>query len=227
MQPTPRIDLPVGDPERIVVECCAGGTPAVVTLDDGEESLRASFAAFRRHRIELEVMDTPPEAVVGRQRLYVSFLYRGRPIHFSAPIRSHDRNGDHALIWIDMPERMSTDASRGAFRIPAGGPIAPTVELIDGEGVPQKATLVNLSLSGILLRFCGEAPPLLPDQSIELTVRVAGEHAQLAGVVRRIEGDAAALSFPDAFSDGPENPIRRAVAALERDWHAQLRGRRS
>ncbi|NNL67306.1 MAG: PilZ domain-containing protein [Myxococcales bacterium] len=221
-----RNDLPGGDPERILVECCAAGTPAVVTLDDGQESLRASFAAFRRRRIELEVMDVPPDAVAGRERCYVSFLYRGRPIHFSAPIHATDRNGGHALVWIEMPEHVSGDASRGAFRIPAGGPIAPTVELVDDTGTPRKATLVNLSLSGILLRFCGEAPPLLPDQSIELSVRVVGEHARLVGVVRRIEGDAAALSFPDAFAEGPENPIRRAVAALERDWHAQLRGRR-
>jgi hypothetical protein len=115
-----------------------------------------------------------------------------------------------------------SEGLRSAFRIP-GGPGNHAVDLVGDDGITWHAELVNLSLTGMLLRFEIEGPTLMPDQVVELAVKVADENVRLAGVVRRVESLDVGIFFPDAVSDAPENPIRCAVAALERDWHARLR----
>lgn len=213
----------MADPERIVVECCAAGTPAVVTLCEGGPGLRAAFTAFRDERVELELVDPSPDGFSIGAVCHVSFLYRGRPIFFTAPVRETGSDRAHALVWLAAPTRVTSESVRSAFRIPAGSEITPTVEVHCDDGPPSPATVVNISLTGVFLRFQAPPPPLLPEQIVELAITVEDEVVRLAGVVRRVEASGAAFFFPDAVSDAPENPIRRAVAALERDWHSLLR----
>jgi c-di-GMP-binding flagellar brake protein YcgR len=218
-----REEDPGADPERIVVECCAAGTPAVVTLCEGGPSLRAAFSAFRDERVELELMDGGPDHVPEDTLCHVSFLYRGRPIFFTAPVRSTDRHGDHLLLWLERPRRIATESSRAAFRIPARRESGPSLEVMGDDGVLRRAILVNLSLTGMFLRFAGERPVLLPDQVVEISLGIDGGPIRLAGVVRRVEDAGVAFFFPDAVSEAPENPIRRVMAMLEREWRARLR----
>jgi len=211
------------DPERVVVECCAAGTPAVVTLHDASETaLRAVFASFRYERVELELNDalpiTPDEGAI----CYVSFLYRGRPMNFTASVREVIADGGINRLAMDVPGQIVSEGLRSAFRIP-GDPGIHSVAVVGDDGVAWHAELVNLSLTGMLVRFEGEGPLLLPDQVVELSVDVGAEKVRLAGVVRRVDRDGVGIFFPDAVSEHAENPIRRAVAALEREWHSRVR----
>lgn len=217
-----RDETPVVDPERMVVECCAAGAPAVVTLHDAGQSVRAAFTAFRNERVELELMDEACDGTPPGGSCHVSFLYRGRPMFFVSVIEHVGPESGTRIVRLHRPDRVTGESVRAAFRIPAGAK-PPAVEVVGDDGAPSAAALVNLSLTGMLVRFT-KAPPLLwPDQVVELVVHVDDEPIRLAGVVRRSDETEAAFFFPDAVSEAPENPIRRAVAALERDWHARLR----
>jgi len=217
-----RLDIPGADPERVVVESCAARTPAVVTLRNAGVGLRAVFSGFRDERVELEMTDDPPADLAAGSVCHVSFLHRGRPVNFTAPLRDQERYGERSFVRVGVPHQIVGEGLRSAFRIPSGAGHHP-VDLVADDGVTWSATLVNLSLTGMLLRFDGDGPTLMPDQVVELTVKVAEEQVRLAAVVRRVEGRDVGVFFPDAVSDSPENPIRRAVAALERDWHARIR----
>ena len=213
---------PSADPERVVVECCAAGTPAVVTFHDQSSGLRAAFASFRNERIELEMTDDPAAGSEESAVCHVSFLYRGRPVVFTAPLRQIRRDGPRAVVTVGLPGSIQTDGVRSAFRVPGGEP-PPEVELVADDGVAWKAGLVNVSLTGMLLRLPCDGPTLMPDQVVEVSIRLNEDFVRLAGVVRRVEQDCVGVFFPDAVSDAPENPARRVVAALERRWHAHLR----
>jgi hypothetical protein len=215
-------DPSAADPERVVVECCAAGTPAVVTFRDGGVGLRGVFSSFRNERVELELADVPPGDLDEGTLCFVSFLYRGRPVNFAAPLRSARSEAGRLCVRVGVPAHIVSEGLRSAFRVPSG-PGDHGVDLVGDDGITWHATLVNLSLTGMLLRFPGEGPTLMPDQVVEISVKVGSEHVRLAGVVRRVGPDGVGVFFPDAVSSSPENPIRRAVAALERDWHARLR----
>ncbi|MBW2315359.1 MAG: PilZ domain-containing protein [Deltaproteobacteria bacterium] len=223
MEPLSDQGLPGTDPERVVVECCAAGTPAVVTFrESGGNGLRAVFTAFRNERVEFEMTDDPPREPADGTVCHVSFLHRGRPVTFTAPLRSAEVDRGRMRVQVGLPGQISSEGLRSAFRLPGGsGPN--DVDLVADDGITWPAELVNLSLTGMLLRFAGDAPTLMPDQVVELSVKVAEEHVRLAGVVRRVTPDEVGIFFPDAVSDSPENPIRCVVAALERDWHSRLR----
>jgi hypothetical protein len=218
-----RHETPGADPERVIVECCAGGAPAVVTLRDAGPSLRAAFTAFRNEQIELELTDAPAPLVPVGAICHVSFLYRERPVTFTSPVRKARPDGERLRVWLAMPSQLSSDGTRGAFRVPATPDPAPRVEVTGDDGTRWQAQLVNLSLTGMFLRFPEALPTLMPDQVLELSVRIGEEHVRLAGVVRRVEAGGAALFFPDAVAGGSENRVRRLLAALERDWHARIR----
>ena len=205
-----------------MVECCAAGTPAVVTFRGADSGLRAAFSSFRRERLELEMTDRPAALLPEGTVCHVSFLHRGRAVNFTAPLRSQREDGGRVCISMGVPGAVTGEGLRSAFRIP-GGPGNRSVDLVGDDGVAWPAELVNLSLTGMFLRFEADGPTLLPDQVVELSVQVADEYVRLSAVVRRVEADGVGLFFPDAVSDSPENPIRCAVAALERDWHSRLR----
>jgi hypothetical protein len=214
---------PGADPERIIVECCAAGAPAVVKLRDGDPGLRAAFAAFRNDEIELELLDDAAEPIADGAVCHVSFLYRGRPVFFTATVLRTGQVGRHALLWVGQPAGITTESARAAFRIP-GGETAPSVEVLGDDGVARPAALLNLSLTGMYLRFPDARPTLMPDQVVEIVLHVEAEPLRLAGVVRRVEGAAVAFFFPDAVSESAQNPVRRVMALLEREWHARMRG---
>jgi len=222
VEPEPAQDAPGGDPERVVVECCAAGTPAVVTLRGGPAGLRAVFSSFRSERLELEMTDPPAGPFSKGTVCHVSFLHRGRPVNFTASLRDAREEDGRVSIRMSVPGAIMSEGLRSAFRIP-GGPGNRAVDLVGDDGITWPAELVNLSLTGMFLRFAADGPTLMPDQVVELSVQVADQHVRLAAVVRRVEPDGVGLFFPDAVSDSPENPIRCAVAALERDWHSRLR----
>jgi hypothetical protein len=218
-----RQDRLVADPERVVVECCAARTPAVVTFVEVGPGLRAVFVSFRNERIELELIDPGLEAPAAGGICHVSFVHRGQPVTFTSTVRDGAADGDRLRVGVGVPGHIVADGLRSAFRIP-GAPGTHQVDVVGDDGVAWQAELVNLSLTGMLVSFAGEGPTLLPDQVVEISVKVDDEHVRLAGVVRRVDDDGVGIFFPDAVSsDAPENPIRRAVAALERDWHARMR----
>lgn len=215
-------ETPGADPERVVVECCAAGTPAVITFRDGGVGLRARFSSFRDERVELELVDDPLGDVEEGTLCFVSFLYRGRPVNFTAPLRNAGNDLGRPSVLLGVPGHIVSEGLRSAFRVPSG-PGDHGVDLVGDDGISWHATLVNLSLTGMLLRFRGDGPTLMPDQVVEISVKVAADQVRLAGVVRRVGPDGVGIFFPDAVSSSPENPIRAVVAALERDWHARLR----
>jgi len=206
-----------------VAECCEDRSPAVVTpLRPAGPGLRAAFFRFRTERVELELTDLPAPTIGEGTLCHVSFLHREEPVIFTAPLRERRLDGEHLRIRLAMPEQLSSEAERVAFRIPAGNdPV--TVDLKGDDGAAWQAELVNVSLSGTLLYFPAGRPMLMPDQVVELAVRVAEEPVRLAAVVRRLEDERVAFFFPDASASDSATPIRRIVAALERDWHSQIR----
>jgi hypothetical protein len=214
-------DPPGADPERVVVECCAAGTPAVVTVRGAGAGVRAVFASFRDERVELELTDPPHGELAAGMVCFVSFLHRGRPVNFTATLRDLRRDADRLSVCVGVPGRIASDGLRSAFRVPAA-PGDHGVDVVGDDGITWHAELVNVSLTGMLLRFPGEGPTLMPDQVLEISVKAAEEHVRLAGVVRRVGPDGVGVFFPDAVASA-ENPIRRLVAVLERDWHAHLR----
>jgi len=222
VEPARARDEPGADPERVVVECCAAGTPAVVTFLGAEAGLRAAFSSFRQERLELEMTDRTAALLPEGTVYHVSFLHRGRPVNFTAPLRGQREDDGRVCIRMNVPGAITSEGLRSSFRIP-GGPGNRAVDLVGDDGIAWPAELVNLSLTGMFLRFEADGPTLLPDQVVELSVQVADEHVRLSGVVRRVGPDGVGLFFPDAVSEAPENPIRCAVAALERDWHSRLR----
>lgn len=205
-----------------MADCCEERSPAVVTpLRPAGPGLRAAFFRFRTERVELELTDLPAPMIGEGTLCHVSFLHREEPMTFTAALRERRLDGEHLRIRLAMPERLSGEASRVAFRIPAGNdPTAVDVKGDDGSVWP--AELVNISLSGTLLSFPAGRPLLMPDQVVELAVPIAGEPVRLAAVVRRLEEERVAFHFPDA-SAGSATPVRRIVAALEREWHSRIR----
>lgn len=219
-----RKESPGADPERVVAECCAAHAPAVVTLlRQSGPGLRAASTAFRNQRIELELTDVPAPEIAVAASCHVSFLHREEPVTFTAAVCEARRDGAHLRIWLAMPTQISSDAARGAFRVPAAIDPAPRVEVTGDDGTLWKAELVNVSLTGLLLRFPDGRPTLLPDQVCELAVCIGDDRVRLAGVVRRVEAEGVAFLFPDAVVTDAEDPARCVVAALERDWHARIR----
>jgi len=213
---------PGADPERIVVECCAAGAPAVVTFRGNGAAVRAVFSSFRNERVELELTDEPRGELPEGSVCFVSFVHRGRPVNFTAPLRDARRERGRLCVRVAVPSQIVSEGLRSAFRVP-GGPGDHGVDLVGDDGITWPAELVNVSLTGMLLRFAGEGPRLMPDQVVEISVKVADEAVRLAGVVRRVDPDGVGVFFPDAVSGSEENPLRRVVAAVERDWHARLR----
>lgn len=213
---------PGADPERVVVECCAAATPAVVSFRNGASGLRAVFASFRNERVELELTDEPRGDLATGTPCFVSFLHRGRPVNFTAPLRESLREGGRPCIHVGVPGAITSEGLRSAFRVP-GGPGDHGVDLVGDDGVTWHAELVNVSLTGMLLAFPREGPTLMVDQVVEVAVKVAAEPVRLAGVVRRIDPDGVGIFFPDAVSGPSENPLRGVIAALERDWRARVR----
>ncbi len=214
-------DVLVADPERIVVESCAAGTPAVVTLRERSGGVRGCFSAFRRGEIEIELADPAPELPEGAA-CHVAFLRRGQAVFFEAPLLRLEENSGRSFLWLPLPECITEEFARGAFRVPADDEAADVTIVLD-DGSPAAARLANLSLTGALVEFTEAMPALFPEQVLELHLPIDGNPVRLAAVVRRLDATSAAFSFPDAVSDGLENPVRRAVAALERSWHARLR----
>jgi len=215
---------PGADPERVVVECCAAGTPAVVSFREGGDGLRAVFTSFRDERVETELIDAPRGDLTEGTICFVSFLHRGRPVNYTAALRHFRTEGERWCVRMDVPGQIVSDGLRSAFRVP-GAPGRHGVDLVGDDGISWQAELVNVSLTGMLLRFPGEGPTLMPDQVVEISVKVASEGVRVAGVVRRVGPDGVGVFLPDAVSSSAGNPIRTVIAALERDWHARL-GRR-
>jgi len=208
------------DPERVVAECCAAGAPAVVTFREGDSGLRALFSSFRNGRVGLEMTDEPSGVLREGAVCHVAFRHRGRPVVFTAPVRSSERGGGRLLVLLGVPARISSEGVRSAFRVPVGEPPL-AVELVGDDAVTWSAELVNASLTGMFLRFPGDGPTLMPDQVVEIAVRIETERIRLAGVVRRVEDGGVGVFFPDAVAE-PENPMRRVVAVLEHRWHEEI-----
>jgi hypothetical protein len=193
----------------------------VITFPDLGPGQRSVFVSFRNEQVEFELTDRGPRIPETGGICHVSFLHRGRPLTFTSAVRDGADDGGRLHVVVGLPGHIVADGLRGAFRIP-GAPGVHQVDVVGDDGVAWQADLVNLSLTGMLVSFVGEGPTLLPDQVVEISVKVVDEHVRLAGVVRRVDGDGVGIFFPDAVSDAPENPVRRAVAALERDWHARI-----
>jgi len=218
----PFSEEPLGaDPERVVVECCAAGTPAVVSFREGGTGLRAVFTSFRDERVELELIDAPRGDPAEGTVCFVSFLHRGRPVNFAASLRDARTEGERWCVRTAVPGQIVSDGLRSAFRVP-GTPGRHRVDLMGDDGISWHAELVNVSLTGLLLRFPGEGPTLMPDQVVEISLNVASESMRVAGVVRRVDPDGVGIFLPDAVSSSTGNPIRTVIAALEREWHARL-----
>ncbi len=214
----------IEDPEHIVAECCAAGTPAVAAFRARRLVVRAAFAGCGGGRVDLRLAESPADPPKVDETCHVTFQYHDRSLIFAGGVVDYEPNATPPVLSLAAPESVTSEGTRAAFRVPAGHDDAPEVDVLGDDGVPWHASLVNLSLTGMYLRCPVDHPPLMPDQTLELTIRMGEAQERVAGVVCRVEHDGVAVSFPDPASRDAESPVRHVLGALERDWHARLRG---
>jgi hypothetical protein len=110
--------------------------------------------------------------------------------------------------------------TRQAIRLPMGSKSGLQVRLRTPGGQTRTPEPVNISLTGILVRFTeSEAPDLPTGTRTELEIRLAGSVVKLTGEVSRRYEREFAFSFPEVLQAGkikPPKPLRTIIRILER-----------
>ena len=144
-------------------------------------------------------------------------------VTFDDPLRGAPLciNYDDFPLLLDMLDRVEWDRRR-AFRVPVWTESQLTAA-VEYDGITYDGVEpVDLSLAGILINLGdSDAPDLVMNDTLNVTLRLDDIKATLSGVVRRSVGRRYGIVFPASLHRQQVNPplqLRLIVNRLESQW---------
>ncbi len=229
--PKPVPPLAPGDEiERVLRESCSQRVPATLLLRESGQLLHAHFESVTDHFVTLRLdaaQAAPPIHTLSL--LCVSFNQGRQAIVFLSPVRHSDCDGDEGgRLVLGLPTQMIAEDVRSAFRVPVLRGSGLQVRARAQGGHVFQGHAVNVSLSGMLLRFDDGVPDTLrTHMELEVELAFGDSEITLAGAVRRRDDLQVGIQFPGAMRGGrlePSEALQELVKSLERYWLTQKAG---
>ena len=221
--PDQEMDKPESDIADPLLESCKKKSPVTIMSTAG--AFQGEFVAVSSRDVFIDLFRGEEELICKPlSRCCVVFSQQNQSKVFLATVKDwfKPEASTRPLVVLSRVSDIATGESRAAWRVPLRRYSKLSVRFVDEDKRVWHPEAVDISLTGILIKFPKDnAPDLDVGAWVGLELKLNEHEVKLPADVRRRDGRLYGLFFPYDLHGGEitsSNTLRQVVNELERQW---------
>lgn len=213
------------DVGSVLKDSCEAGTTCRVMFVHSGQSMPAVLESVEGSRVQVRIAcDALENGIVPRSLVCLSFPHRASLYAFFACILDvYSTEGSRTSLFVERPSRLTVVNLRRSFRVPVVFQSGLQADACVCGRQSVSVNALNVAETGIEFEFApSDNPPVLEvGTPIKLTLRFRNEFVEMAGEVKRHQGQSCAVMFTSAMDAALQSDDSRwhtIVVALQQLW---------